>query len=73
MLVHVGWSRTTGLLAGRPTELAIEHHTRVFTTSQDIEQLVIGNPAVADVVVIWAKDVEDGRVKGFIVPTGTPS
>lgn len=26
--------------------------SRVFTTSQDIEQLVIGNPAVADVVVI---------------------
>ncbi|WAC65279.1 acyl-CoA dehydrogenase family protein [Agrococcus sp. SL85] len=32
----------------------------------------IGNATHADVVVIWAKDVEDGQVKGFIVPTTTP-
>ncbi len=32
----------------------------------------IGNATHADVVVIWAKDVEDGQVKGFIVPTTSP-
>lgn len=32
----------------------------------------IGNATHADIVVIWAKDVEDGQVKGFIVPTTTP-
>jgi len=32
----------------------------------------IGNATFADIVVIWAKDVEDGQVKGFIVPTETP-
>lgn len=38
----------------------------------DGEKRWIGNATHADMVVIWAKDVEDGRVKGFIVPTGTP-
>lgn len=32
----------------------------------------IGNATHADIVVIWAKDAEDGRVLGFIVPTETP-
>lgn len=32
----------------------------------------IGNATHADMVVIWAKDAEDDRVKGFIVPTGSP-
>jgi glutaryl-CoA dehydrogenase len=32
----------------------------------------IGNATFSDIVVIWAKDVEDGQVKGFIVPTSTP-
>lgn len=32
----------------------------------------IGNATHADIVVIWAKDVADGQVKGFIVPTDTP-
>jgi glutaryl-CoA dehydrogenase len=27
----------------------------------------IGNGTVADVVVVWARDTEDGRVKGFLV------
>ncbi|WP_430592378.1 acyl-CoA dehydrogenase family protein [Humidisolicoccus flavus] len=31
----------------------------------------IGNATFADVVVIWAKDVEDNQVKGFIVPTSS--
>ncbi len=32
----------------------------------------IGNATFADVVIVWAKDVADGQVKGFIVPTTTP-
>ncbi|WP_405217598.1 acyl-CoA dehydrogenase family protein [Agrococcus sp. Ld7] len=29
----------------------------------------IGNATHADIVIIWAKDADDGKVKGFIVPT----
>src|SRR6476660_7867070 len=32
----------------------------------------IGNGSIADVVVVWARDVEDGQVKGFLVEKGTP-
>jgi glutaryl-CoA dehydrogenase len=32
----------------------------------------IGNGTIADVTVVWAKDTEDGQVKGFLVPTDTP-
>ncbi|MFT4122894.1 MAG: acyl-CoA dehydrogenase family protein [Microbacteriaceae bacterium] len=32
----------------------------------------IGSGTVADTAIVWAKDVEDGQVKGFIVPTSTP-
>lgn len=32
----------------------------------------IGNATFADITVIWAKDVADNRVLGFIVPTSTP-
>src|SRR5512132_695817 len=32
----------------------------------------IGNASFADLTVIWAKDVEDGQVKGFLVEAGTP-
>jgi glutaryl-CoA dehydrogenase len=38
----------------------------------DGEKKWIGNATFADVVVIWAKDVEDGNVKGFLVEKGTP-
>ena len=31
----------------------------------------IGNAAFADLVVIWARDTEDGQVKGFVVEKGT--
>jgi glutaryl-CoA dehydrogenase len=31
----------------------------------------IGNGTVADVVVVWARDSEDGEVKGFLVEKGT--
>jgi glutaryl-CoA dehydrogenase len=32
----------------------------------------IGNASFADLTVIWAKDVGDGQVKGFVVEAGTP-
>jgi hypothetical protein len=32
----------------------------------------IGNGTVADLVVVWARDAEDGQVKGFLVETGVP-
>jgi glutaryl-CoA dehydrogenase len=32
----------------------------------------IGNGSVADVVVVWARDEDDGEVKGIVVEKGTP-
>jgi glutaryl-CoA dehydrogenase len=32
----------------------------------------IGNGTLADVVVVWARDIADGQVKGFLVEKGTP-
>jgi glutaryl-CoA dehydrogenase len=32
----------------------------------------IGNGSIADVVVVWARDTEDGEVKGFLVEKGAP-
>ena len=32
----------------------------------------IGNATFADLIVIWARDVEDGQVKGFVVEKGAP-
>jgi glutaryl-CoA dehydrogenase len=32
----------------------------------------IGNATFSDITIIWAKDVHDSQVKGFIVPTSTP-
>ena len=32
----------------------------------------IGNGTFSDITIIWAKDVEDSQVKGFLVPTSTP-
>ncbi|GAA3594595.1 acyl-CoA dehydrogenase family protein [Kineosporia mesophila] len=32
----------------------------------------IGNATFADLIVLWARDVEDGKVKGFVVEKGTP-
>jgi glutaryl-CoA dehydrogenase len=32
----------------------------------------IGNSTFADVIVIWARDVDDGQVKGFLVRKGAP-
>jgi glutaryl-CoA dehydrogenase len=38
----------------------------------DGEKKWIGNATFADVVVIWARDVEDNAVKGFLVRKGNP-
>jgi len=32
----------------------------------------IGNATFADVIIIWARDVDDDQVKGFLVKKGTP-
>jgi glutaryl-CoA dehydrogenase len=32
----------------------------------------IGNATFADLIVVWARDVEDDQVKGFVVPGGAP-
>ncbi|MFF1296879.1 MULTISPECIES: acyl-CoA dehydrogenase family protein [unclassified Streptomyces] len=32
----------------------------------------IGNATFADLVVVWARDVDDNHVKGFVVEKGTP-
>ena len=32
----------------------------------------IGNGTIADVVVVWERDIEDGQVKGFLVEKGAP-
>ena len=32
----------------------------------------IGNGSIADVTVVWARDIADGQVKGFLVETGEP-
>jgi glutaryl-CoA dehydrogenase len=32
----------------------------------------IGNATFSDITIIWAKDIEDSQVKGFLVPTSTP-
>lgn len=32
----------------------------------------IGLASIADVVVVWAKDAETGKVRGFLVPTDSP-
>ena len=36
------------------------------------EKYWIGNSTFSDIVVIWARDLDDGNVKGFIVETGNP-
>ncbi|WP_028297613.1 acyl-CoA dehydrogenase family protein [Olivibacter sitiensis] len=32
----------------------------------------IGNATFADVIIIWARDIDDGQVKGFLLRKGTP-
>ena len=37
----------------------------------DGEKKWIGNATFADLVIIWARDVADEQVKGFVVEKGT--
>jgi len=36
------------------------------------EKRWIGNGTIADVVVVWARDTTDGKVRGFLVEKGSP-
>jgi glutaryl-CoA dehydrogenase len=36
------------------------------------EKRWIGNGTFADLIVVWARDVGDNQVKGFVVPSGAP-
>jgi glutaryl-CoA dehydrogenase len=36
------------------------------------EKKWIGNGTIADVIVVWARDIKDGQVKGFLVEKDTP-
>jgi glutaryl-CoA dehydrogenase len=36
------------------------------------EKRWIGNGTFADLTVVWARDLDDNQVKGFVVPAGTP-
>ena len=36
------------------------------------EKKWIGNGSFADLVIVWARDEEDGQVKGFVVEKGSP-
>jgi glutaryl-CoA dehydrogenase len=38
----------------------------------DGEKRWIGNGTVADVLVVWARETDDGQVKGFLVEKGAP-
>ena len=38
----------------------------------DGEKKWIGNATIADVIVLWARDTADGKVKGFLVKKDTP-
>ncbi len=38
----------------------------------DGEKAWIGNATFADLIIIWARDVADNQVKGFVVEQGTP-
>jgi glutaryl-CoA dehydrogenase len=38
----------------------------------DGEKKWIGNATFADLVIVWARDAEDGHVKGFVVEKDTP-
>ena len=54
---------------GRPGDLARRDGD---TWEINGEKKWIGNGTIADVVVVWARNVADGQVKGFLVEKGTP-
>jgi len=53
----------SGIAGGLATTARREGDTWVL----DGEKKWIGNASFADLVIIWARDVEDGEVKGFVV------
>ncbi|MGQ7350383.1 acyl-CoA dehydrogenase family protein [Quadrisphaera oryzae] len=58
----------SGTAGGLTTTARREGDTWVL----DGEKKWIGNGTFADLVVVWARDVADDRVKGFVVTKGTP-
>jgi glutaryl-CoA dehydrogenase len=58
----------SGAAAGLTTTARREGDTWVLNG----EKKWIGNATFADVTVIWARDVADNQVKGFLVEKGTP-
>ena len=56
--------------AGGLTTTARRRRRRAWVL--DGQKKWIGNATFADLVVIWARDVEDDQVKGFVVEKGTP-
>ena len=57
----------SGIAGGLATTARRDGDTWVL----DGEKKWIGNASFADLVVIWARDVEDDQVKGFVVEQGT--
>jgi glutaryl-CoA dehydrogenase len=57
----------SGIAGGLSTTARRDGDTWVL----DGEKKWIGNASFADLVVIWARDVADGQVKGFVVEKGT--
>jgi glutaryl-CoA dehydrogenase len=58
----------SGTAGGLTTTARREGDTWVL----DGEKKWIGNGTFADLVVVWARDVADDQVKGFVVEKGTP-
>ena len=61
---HVG----SGVAGGLTTTCRRDGDTWVLNG----EKYWIGNSTFSDIVIVWARDVSDNEVKGFIVETDTP-
>ncbi len=61
---HVG----SGVAGGLTTTCKRDGDTWVLNG----EKYWIGNSTFSDIVIVWARDVSDNEVKGFIVETDTP-
>ncbi len=58
----------SGVAGGLTTTARREGDTWVL----DGQKKWIGNATFADYIIIWARDLGDGQVKGFVVEKGTP-
>jgi glutaryl-CoA dehydrogenase len=58
----------SGVAGGLTTTARREGDTWIL----DGEKKWIGNATFADYIIIWARDVSDNQVKGFVVEKGTP-